>query len=185
MFGVPLTTDTVLRVLEESDAELLFAHIDRDRMHLDPWLPFVERLTCVDHARRFIRFRLDQYARDKGPLAGIFVEGELVGGIGFHGIDHDARKTDLGYWLAPAAQGRGLATRAVAAMIDYAIGEQNVNRIEIIIDARNTRSRALPERLGFKLEGTLREAAWFRGQPIDHAVYAVLAREWKPPPSVV
>ncbi len=181
MFQLALSPSGLLRVLDEADAEILFQLIDRDRAHFDPWLPFVERLASVDQARRFLRFRLDQYARDKGPLVGIFVDGRLVGAVGFHGIDHEARKTDLGYWLSPEAQGQGWATRAVAAMVDYAIDVAEVNRIEIFIDVRNTPSRALAERLGFVLEGTLREVAWFRDRPVDHALYAVLARDWKRP----
>lgn len=69
-------------------------------------------------------------------------------------------------------------TAAVRALVDHALGVEQLNRVEIRAAVDNARSRAIPTRLGFTHEGTLREAEWLHGHPLDHAVYAILAAQW-------
>jgi hypothetical protein len=102
----------------------------------------------------------------------------IVGVLGFHGVDWTNRATSLGYWLAEAAQGRGTMTRAAAALVDHALTGWQLNRVEIRADVANRRSRAIPERLGFQQEGTLRQAARIGERYIDHVVYSMLAADW-------
>jgi ribosomal-protein-serine acetyltransferase len=101
-----------------------------------------------------------------------------VGVAGFHGVDWTHRNASIGYWLAQDAQGRGTMTEAVRALVDHAFGELELNRVEIRLDVENARSMALAERLGFRREGTLREAMLLAGAFRDDAVYSVLASEW-------
>ena len=88
----------------------------------------------------------------------------------------------LGYWLARDAQGRGLITRGVAAMLDHAFGPWRLHRVEIRAAPDNARSRAVPERLGFTLEGRLRDAERHPGGFRDLVVYALLAPDWRRAP---
>ena len=178
-FHTSLTDRAILRILREADSAEAFAATARDRAHLEPWLPFVHRIRELDHMRRFIRFRLDQHEKGNGFLAGIFLDGVFVGGAGFHGYDRPPDKTDIGYWLAPHAQGQGLATLAVAALVDHAFDAEKLNRVEIRIDVANSRSRKVPQRLGFQLEGILRQDGFIADRRVDHALYAVLAADWK------
>ena len=69
-------------------------------------------------------------------------------------------------------------TRAVAALIEHAVSACDLNRIEIRAAVGNARSRAIPQRLGFQEEGTLREAERVGGAYLDIVVYSLLRSEW-------
>jgi ribosomal-protein-serine acetyltransferase len=95
-----------------------------------------------------------------GFQAAILCDGRIAGLIGFHRIDWANRLTSLGYWLGEAWQGRGLMTASCQALIDHGFSALNLNRIAIGCATGNVRSRAIPQRLGFVHEGTLRDAEW-------------------------
>ena len=69
-------------------------------------------------------------------------------------------------------------TRAVRTLVDHAFGVWDLHRVEIQAAVNNHRSRAIPERLGFREEGVLREAERIGDRWNDLAVYAILAPEW-------
>jgi ribosomal-protein-serine acetyltransferase len=69
-------------------------------------------------------------------------------------------------------------TKACRFLVDYAFAELKLNRVEIRCATGNHKSRAIPERLGFKLEGTVRQAEWLYDHFVDHALYGMLASEW-------
>ncbi len=69
-------------------------------------------------------------------------------------------------------------TRACRALVDYAFAKLQLNRVEIRCATGNLRSQAIPERLGFTREGTLREGEWLYDHFVDLIVYSMLAREW-------
>lgn len=74
---------------------------------------------------------------------------------------------------------RGLCPRSFQAVIDYGFKELGLNRIEVCVTTENEKSRAIPERFGFKEEGTLRQAEWLYDHYVDHIVYGLLKEEWK------
>jgi ribosomal-protein-serine acetyltransferase len=98
--------------------------------------------------------------------------------VGTHGVDWANRKTSIGYWLAGKHQGRGVMTTAVRAYVDHAFGSWKLNRVTIEASVDNARSRAIPERLGFREEGVLREVERVGGRMLDHVVYSMLAADW-------
>jgi ribosomal-protein-serine acetyltransferase len=67
----------------------------------------------------------------------------------------------------------------VTALLRHGFRTLKLNRIEIRAGVRNRRSRAIPERLGFRHEGTLRQAEWLADRFVDHAVYGLLVGEWR------
>ena len=81
--------------------------------------------------------------------------------------------------LAPAEQGAGLASEAVAAVVDRLFAELGVHRIEASVDPRNVASARVLEKLGFVREGTLREDCVVNGEVSDSWVYGLLRREWR------
>jgi RimJ/RimL family protein N-acetyltransferase len=81
---------------------------------------------------------------------------ELVGSSGLHRIDWQSRKFEIGYWVRTSFAKQGYITEAVEAISYFAINELKANRIEIRCDDRNERSARIAERLGFSLEGILR-----------------------------
>ncbi len=168
-----------IRLLEEKDAAGLFSLVDANRRDLRNWLPWVDRTLRQEDSAVFIRNALEQHRNCTGLHAGIWQDGKLAGGIGYVSIDINNRKAAIGYWLAVPYRGKGLATRACAAMIDVAFNKLLLNRVEIQCAVDNLKSRAVPERLGFKPEGILRQYEWVNDHYVDVVTYGILASEWR------
>jgi ribosomal-protein-serine acetyltransferase len=171
-----LSDDLQLRVLEESDAEELYGVVERNRVYLAEWLPWPAEQTLAG-TLEFIRKTRHQLEENDGFQTAIVLDGKIVGSVGFVGIRWEARATSIGYWLAEEHQGRGLMTRAVGALTDHAFDELDLNRVEIQVASDNRRSRGIPERLGFTVEGVLRDYERVGDRYLDIVVYALLARE--------
>ena len=167
-----------LRLLEESDADELFALTDENRAHLEPWMPWIPFTRAPDDTLQFIRATRRQVADDDGmQVAIIDADGAIAGVAGFHRIDWANRATSIGYWLAADRQGRGLVTEAVRALVAYAFDERALHRIVIEAAVDNARSRAIPERLGFREEGVRRAAERHGERFLDLVAYALLSTD--------
>jgi ribosomal-protein-serine acetyltransferase len=165
-----------LRLLEEADAESLYAVVDANRSYLARWMPWAAGQTRKN-TLEFIRRSRRELADNRGLQMAIVEDGDLVGVIGYHQIDWENRSTSVGYWIAEASQGQGVISRAVHALTEYAFDSCRLNRVEIRAAVDNARSRAIPRRLGFKQEGVLREAERVGDRFVDHAVYAMVASD--------
>ncbi|SIR53711.1 GNAT family N-acetyltransferase [Microbacterium sp. RURRCA19A] len=102
----------------------------------------------------------------------------VVGDLVLFHLDADSGTAEVGWVVSPAASGRGLATEAVRALVDTAFTVYGLRRLVARIDAENTRSIALAERLGMRREAHLVENEWFKGRWSDELDYALLSREW-------
>jgi ribosomal-protein-serine acetyltransferase len=98
---------------------------------------------------------------------------------GFHAVNWLHRSTSIGYWLDEQHQGQGIMTRAVHALVDQALLGWELNRVEIRAAPENQRSRAIPERLGFRQEGVLREAERVGDRYLDSVVYGMVSSAWR------
>jgi ribosomal-protein-serine acetyltransferase len=166
-----------LRPLDEADAHPLYRLIAANRAHLAPWLPWAGGQT-LEGTIEYIRMVRRQEAANDGFQAAVLFENEIVGMVGFHSVNWPHGSTSIGYWLDEGHQGRGLMTRAVRTLVDHAFGAWDLHRVEIQAAVDNRRSRAIPERLGFREEGVRREAERIGERYNDLAVYAMLAPEW-------
>lgn len=180
MEPIPIAEGAELRLWRAEDATELTEAIAANREHLATWLPWAETHGFEDSVEYLERNRLQVEAND-GFQAAIVLDGRIAGAIGFHRVDWINRTTSIGYWLAADAQGRGLMTAAVRALLDHAFGEWDLHRVFIEVIVGNERSRAIPERLGFRQEAILREAKLARGAFRDTRLYAMLASEWAAP----
>ncbi|QGN48406.1 GNAT family N-acetyltransferase [Micromonospora sp. WMMD558] len=181
MFTLPLTEDVVLRPLEPWRAEEFLAHLDRAREHIRPWVGPSFVATDLDSARAVLQRHADRWAHDAGGIWGLWDRGVLVGGVLFVSFDAALGLCEAGCWLEPAAEGRGLVSRAVTHLVDWAVQERGIQRVEWRCNARNDRSIAVARRLGFSLDGTLRSvypAPVGEGR-VDMEVWSVLADEWR------
>jgi ribosomal-protein-serine acetyltransferase len=167
-----------LRLLEESDADELFALTGRNREHLGPWMPWVPGTRSAEDTLAFIRLARRQGADNDGLQTAIVRDGAIAGVVGFHKVDWQNRATSIGYWLSADEQGRGTMTEAVRALVDHAFGAWRLERVEIAAAVDNARSRAIPERLGFRPEGVRRRAERVGDRFLDLVVYAMLAADW-------
>jgi ribosomal-protein-serine acetyltransferase len=177
VFSRRLTDTLLLRAVEDADAEQLHAAIAANREHLARWLAWAGGQTLAD-TRAFIgRARL-QLEAGEGLQAAILDRGAIIGMVGFPQVSRADRAARIGYWLVEDAQGRGTMTRAVAALVDHAFAGWRLHRVEVRAAVENTRSRAIPRRLGFSEEGVLRQAERIGDRQLDLVVYGMLAAEW-------
>ncbi|WP_336209697.1 GNAT family N-acetyltransferase [Nonomuraea sp. LPB2021202275-12-8] len=178
MFSIVLGDGAELRPLEPWQAEEFLAHVDRARDAVDPWVPWATRSTDLDSARATLQRYADLAARDAGRLYGIWLDGTLVGGTMFVSFDRAAGTCEMGCWLEPAGQGRGLITRAAEHLVDWAVRERGIHRVEWLTRPDNTSSSNVARRLGMRLDGVLREDYLHQGVRHDTEVWSLLASEW-------
>lgn len=178
MFLLPVEADTQLRLMAEADAEALLALIDANRADLSRWLPWVDETRTLEDARRFIRFGLRQYMNHNGMQAGVWVGGQLAGDAGYNYIDHARRQTEIGYWLGQAFRGRGIMTKVCRILTTYAFDTLGLDSVKIRCAVDNDRSRAIPERLGYEVEGLAPQLDWATDHYIDTIMYSMAAADW-------
>jgi ribosomal-protein-serine acetyltransferase len=173
-FAAILPEGRELRELEEADADELHALIERNRAQLSRWLRWAREQT-PEQTLDYIQGARAKESEASGLRRAIIAEQRIVGVVDFRQIDWGNRCAEIGYWLDQTHQGRGVMTAAVAALAHHAFDGLHLNRIEIRTDVRNTPSRALAERLGFRYEGTLRQSYRVTDERYsDEAVYSLL-----------
>ena len=178
MFTHKIDDQTELRLIEMQNADELNQVVTQSYEHLIRWEGWLKPDHTLEDTKKFIKRNLLQFAENGGFEILIWHKGKVAGQIGYNYFDWINRKTEIGYWLGESFQRKGLVTRACRALIEHAFGDLKLNRVEIRCGFHNIRSRAVPERLGFKQEGVLREAEWLHTDFVDLVVYGMLASEW-------
>lgn len=152
------TERLVMRCWNPADAPLLKAAIDMSLDHLRPWMPWAlhepEELSAKVERLRSFRGNFDLGV---DFVYGIFNadESQVLGGTGLHArIGSDA--LEIGYWIRVDHIGQGLATEVAGALTRVAFEINNVRRVEIHCRPNNVRSAAVPRKLGYIHEATLR-----------------------------
>lgn len=179
------TARVLARCFDPRDAPLLKAAIDASLDHLLPWLAWArEEPQSVESKAEALRHFRARFDLDKDWNYGLFTpdEKQIVGGLGLHVRGgRDAR--EIGYWIAKAHSGQGLATEAVAALVRLCFEIDRVERVEICCDEENARSCAVPRKLGFRHDGTLRERSQRGdGSRGGRMVWSLLASEYEQSP---
>lgn len=173
-FHLKATDEIELRLLEEQHARELFNLTDANREHLRKWLPWVDQTRSVTDTSEFISSCSRQFSENGAFQVVICFKDHVCGVIGHHRIDRLNRSTSMGYWLGASHQGKGIMTASCRVMIDHAFSDLDLHRVEIRCATENRRSRAIPERLGFKLEGAARQSEWLYDHFVDLAIYGLL-----------
>ena len=167
-----------LRPFNDGDADALFAlqsnaHVLR-YWDSPPW-------SDPERAQRFIA-ACRQLAED-GTGARLVIDrasdGAFIGWCSVTQWNPDYRSAALTYCLEEAAWGHGYATEASRALLQWAFDALDLNRVQAEADTRNVASARVLEKLGFVLEGTLREDCVVNGDVSDSWVYGLLRREWQ------
>ena len=179
MFRLAVAPQIEIRQLHMAEAEIVFDAVERNRAYLREWLPWVDGTRSPADVRDFISRTIAQLQANQGPSAGVWIGNELVGSIGCHPIDWPNRAVSIGYWIDLAHQGQGIITRCSVAMLDYLFDTLNLHRVEIRCGQGNTRSCAIPERLGFTREGVVRGGQWVNDRWVDLLVWGMLEHEWR------
>lgn len=171
-------SDITLQQVRMKSAKEIFGCVDRSRVFLGEWLPFVDHTCRVKDTENFIR-SLRKHTEMNGDLVfEVRVGGTLAGLLGLKGIDHVNRKAEIGYWLDREYAGKGIMIRSCKALIDHSFSELDLNRLTIRCAMENIRSCNIPKQLGFAFEGIERHGEILRGRHLDLKVYSLLKKEW-------
>ena len=179
MVSLRVNNELLLRSYRLGDEEELFAAIDASRTFLDPWLSWVKATMKTEHSKEFIENALHQADTQQGLALGIWVNEQLSGGIGMHQWDHATNRAQLGYWLAADKSGKGVIQQSMVRFIDFLFSVTALTKLEIHYVTANLRSAKVADRLGFRLEGVIRQAILRNGLPEDLAITGILKHEWQ------
>jgi ribosomal-protein-serine acetyltransferase len=173
---LPLPGEYALRRFDERDAEALHALVERNRDELAKWLSWAQQPTA-SATREYIERTLSAEAEGRRVQRAIVCRDALVGDVGLF-IELENATAAIGYWLDLDHRGRGVISAAVRELARHGFAQLALHRIEIRTDVLNAASRAVAERLGFQLDGVLRESYRVAADHYsDDAVYSLLARE--------
>jgi len=180
------TERTVIRCWNPSDAVLLKEAIDSSLGHLRPWMPWAEQEpTEVEAKVELLRSFRGRFDLGQDFTYGIFDTDEkrVLGGTGLHTrIGQGA--LEIGYWIRADCINRGLATEVAAGLTRVAFEVNQVNRVEIHCDPSNVRSAAVPRKLGFTHEATLRQRVpGHSGELRDDMIWTLLRSEYPESPA--
>jgi ribosomal-protein-serine acetyltransferase len=179
MFHYEIDQDTKLKLLELRHADEIHAILTHNVSHLQVELPWLHDQLTLSDATEYIQAGLDRFAVNNGLRAGIWYADQLAGIVSLHSVVWPDRKASLGYWLGESFQGKGLVTKSCRALVNYALSELKLHRLEIQCATENWRSRKVADRLGFTQEGILRQSWWTRDHFMDMVVYGLLVPDWK------
>ncbi len=181
------TARLVLRCWQPADAPLLSTAIIESREHLLRWMPWAanEPLELSQRVKVLRKFR-GEFDLDQDFIYGVFNPDEtrVLGGTGLHTRAGEAAR-EIGYWIHKDYTHQGLATELTAALTRVAFEVEQVNRVEIHCDPRNVFSAAVPRKLGYTLEGTLRaRTVGSDGSPSDSMIWTILRDEYLASPCI-
>ena len=167
-----------LRLPEERHAAELFRVVEANRHRLRDWLPWVPLTHSVDDILAFIRTSRREFERPERMNLLIFCDGHIAGSCGLRIDDRWHETAEIGYWISEEWMGKGIVTDCCRAVISYAFEDLNLSRIQILCAPGNERSRAIPKRLKFVYEGTLRQVERVGPRILDLECHALLRSEW-------
>ena len=181
-----VTPRLVIRCWDPADAALMKAAVDESLEHLRPWMPWAkdepQELQKKIGLLRSFRGRFDL---GQDFVYGIFdrEERRVLGGTGLHTrLEPDAR--EIGYWIHQDFTHQGFATETSAALTRVAFEVDGMRRVEIHVAVENEYSAAVPRKLGYTLDGTLRQRSLLEdGRYHDHMIWTLLRDEYPVSPS--
>lgn len=175
---LPLRTPRLLlRPYRAGDAPAIFGIFSDPQVmrywSTPPW-------KTIDEAHKSIE--RDVQALEAGENLRLGIErvedGALMGQCTLFDLSQSCRRAEIGYCLASAAWGQGYMHEALQELLRYGFEVLALNRIEADIDPRNTASARSLTRLGFRLEGVLRERWIVNGEVSDSGMYGLLRGDW-------
>lgn len=170
--------EILLRQHIGSDYQDMWKALEAGRDYLGKYLPWMAAYkTEDDYERLHTARRLEGDNFDGSRAYIVQYKGELAGTVGL-GIPNRDNVIEVDYWLRQDLQGRGIMTRSVEAVITMLFVEVGIHRVTIRAATSNLASRGIPERLGFKHEGTMRDGGFVNNEYLDLEIYSMLDHEW-------
>jgi RimJ/RimL family protein N-acetyltransferase len=158
-FPDEFTTERLLiRKPMPGDGKAVYEAILASINEMKLWLPFAHRDQTEEDCEAVVREANAKFLTREDLRLHLFNKetGDFIGSSGLHRINWDIPKFEIGYWIDTRYSGKGYVTEAAKGITEFAFNTLKAKRVEIRCDPKNLRSRGIPERLGFKLEGILK-----------------------------
>lgn len=182
------TERLLLRCWDPADAAQLEEAVTESLPELHEWMPWAhEEPMALDARIELLRGFRSKFDAGEDSVFGIFSPdgATVLGGTGLH-PRVEGGALEIGYWIRSSAAGAGLGGEAAAAMTRAGFRIRGVDRMEIRVDPRNTRSTRIPERLGYTMEARLRRRlppVMPDSPPSDVLVFTMFADEFDGSPA--
>lgn len=175
----PLETQRLLlRNLTREDTDFVFSHFSDSAV--SQYLMDQPPLSEYEEAQEIIRFYRDPEAKKRNRWGIVRkADNQLIGTCGYHNWRQRDRRAEVGYDLSPACWGQGYMAEALPVILSNGFARMGLNRIGALVYTGNTRSVQLLQKLGFQIEGTLRDYHYLNDMFHDHYLFALLRRDWK------
>ena len=173
-FKILVDENIQLRLPYIEEAEILYALTDKNRSYLREYFGWVDGTTSPEDTEFFLKFEIMKALALEELSLTIWFKDYPIGFVGLQSIDKMNHSARIGYWIDKDHQGRGIMTKCVKALIDFAFRDLALHRMEILCAVHNIKSQKVPMRLGFTLEGTLKEVIWHYGKYFDAHLYALI-----------
>jgi ribosomal-protein-serine acetyltransferase len=201
MFYLAIDRDIQIHTLHPDDAAELFQLVERNRSRLRPWIHPSALPETISEARKLTIecfydslanpldgilenydyfLELDRYTPSPNPPMelGIWVGDRLVGEIMLGRLQDSYTTAEFGYWIDEESEGRGIITRCVSGLMDYAIDNMGIVRFIIGCAVDNLRSRAIPERLGYQMRAKVPGGEIVGELIYDRLIYEMRSEVW-------
>jgi ribosomal-protein-serine acetyltransferase len=173
--------DSVLAIetVKESHWSQLMDVVNANRTYLREWLTWLDFMKTPEEFRNFAAASEKRNAEGSEYSCVILYKEQVVGRIGLYFLDKMNRIASIGYWVSEEHQGEGIISKACETVMKYGFEELNLNRIEVKCGTGNSKSLAIPKRLGFQREGIIRQGELLNGRFVDLYLYSMLQEDWK------
>jgi ribosomal-protein-serine acetyltransferase len=160
------------------DAGVFYNVIQKNRTHLRTALPWVDRIQQIAHAEAYLLQCLDAVHNQTGFTLGMMHNDTLIGSVSVFDWLHEVRKAQIGFWLDKDYERKGYITTTLKVLIPYLFEQLKLNKIEMQHYTLNERSAQVASRLGFKIEGVMRQHFMHNGSLVDVVLQGLLQSDW-------
>lgn len=172
--------DIELKSLSLQDVNDLFDLISKNKTQMGKWLLWANSINSTVDVERLVNEYLRRRENNEGLNLGIWLNSKLVGCVSFSSINILQSSASIAYWIDSEFQGRGIISKACSKLIEYGFSEMNLNRIEANCAESNEKSKAIPIRLGFKLDRISNKTELIRGgNKVNNYHYSLSEADWR------
>ncbi len=172
-----LRSGITIKMLDVGQSEAMFDFIERNRAFFVNWIPFVSKTAGIGDVDALIARNLARYAEGLGLFYTLWDGPSMIAYVLAREINREAKWAEIGYMIDEAYAGRGIVKDSCIALMRHLFHEHGMDKIVICCAADNEKSKALAARLGFTLEGTIRNHFVVNGTVRDMLYYGLLQSE--------
>lgn len=163
-----------IRPYAPTDVERLHAAIIDSWQELALWMPWCHPNYAIEETRNWVEEQVKNFEAKTEFEMCIMKDDELIGGCGLNHVDQLNRLANLGYWVRTSETKRGIATRAVEQLIEWARKNTNLVRLEIVVATGNAPSNAVARKVGAVAEGLARKRLRVNDVSLDSNIYSII-----------